>query len=43
MSVEQGLELFDLACARGEAVLVPARLDVAGLRRQARLGVLPAV
>ncbi|WP_459758624.1 acyl carrier protein, partial [Mycobacterium riyadhense] len=43
MSTEQGLELFDLACARGEPVLVPARLDVAALRRQARLGLLPAV
>nr|WP_276075474.1 beta-ketoacyl reductase [Mycobacterium szulgai] len=43
MSTEQGLELFDLACGRGEAVLVPARLDLAALRRQARLGVLPAV
>ncbi|MCV7194878.1 KR domain-containing protein, partial [Mycobacterium angelicum] len=43
MSTEQGLELFDLACGRGEAVLVPARLDVAALRRQARLGLLPAL
>ncbi|ORA05558.1 hypothetical protein BST12_29380, partial [Mycobacterium angelicum] len=37
------MELFDLACGRGEAVLVPARLDVAALRRQARLGLLPSV
>ncbi|WP_264061105.1 acyl carrier protein [Mycobacterium angelicum] len=43
MSTEQGLELFDLACGRGEAVLVPARLDVAALRKQARLGLLAPV
>jgi NADPH:quinone reductase-like Zn-dependent oxidoreductase/short-subunit dehydrogenase/acyl carrier protein len=35
LSAEQGLALLDLALARDEAVLVPARLDVAGLRAQA--------
>jgi polyene macrolide polyketide synthase len=40
---EQGLELFDLALDTGHAAVVPARLDLAALREQARIGVLPAL
>jgi acyl transferase domain-containing protein/D-arabinose 1-dehydrogenase-like Zn-dependent alcohol dehydrogenase/acyl carrier protein len=40
-STERGLELFDAACAREEAQLVPAQLDLAALRVQARSGALP--
>src|SRR6185295_10034650 len=43
LSTAAGLGLFDLAGAHSESVLVAAGLDVAGLRGQARLGVLPAV
>ncbi|MEU6238559.1 SDR family NAD(P)-dependent oxidoreductase, partial [Kitasatospora sp. NPDC047058] len=35
LSADEGLALMDLALARDEAVLVPARLDLAGLRSQA--------
>ncbi|MER7674792.1 type I polyketide synthase [Kitasatospora sp. NPDC096128] len=35
LSAEEGLALLDLALARDEAVLVPAKLDLAGLRAQA--------
>ncbi len=41
MSTEEGLQLFDAACTRPEPVLVPARLDIAALRAQARIGMLP--
>ncbi|MGW2213208.1 SDR family NAD(P)-dependent oxidoreductase, partial [Streptomyces sp. NPDC001781] len=34
LSAEEGLALLDAAVARDEAVLVPARLDLAGLRAQ---------
>ncbi|MFK0255996.1 SDR family NAD(P)-dependent oxidoreductase [Streptomyces sp. NPDC090445] len=34
MSAEEGLALFDAAVASGRAVVVPAALDVAGLRRR---------
>ena len=43
LSTRTGLELFDLAGTHPEPVLVPAGLDVAALRAQARVGVLPAV
>ena len=39
---ELGLELFDAAPAIEEALLVPVRLHAAGLRAQARSGMLPA-
>ncbi|MEV0374916.1 SDR family NAD(P)-dependent oxidoreductase, partial [Streptomyces sp. NPDC050636] len=35
LSAAEGLALLDMALARDEAVLVPARLDLAGLRAQA--------
>ncbi|MFD7432739.1 SDR family NAD(P)-dependent oxidoreductase, partial [Streptomyces sp. NPDC059818] len=35
LSAAEGLALLDMALARDEAVLVPARLDLAGLRTQA--------
>src|SRR6202034_3532953 len=38
LSAQQGLALLDLALSRDEALLVPARLDVAGLRAQAARG-----
>jgi candicidin polyketide synthase FscB len=38
LSAGEGLALLDLALGRDEAVLVPARLDVAGLRAQAARG-----
>jgi acyl carrier protein len=44
LSARQGLALLDLAASRDEAVLVAARLDVAGLRAQAAGGTdLPAL
>ena len=43
LSTRTGLDLFDLAGTHPEPVLVPAGLDVAALRAQARVGVLPAV
>ncbi len=43
LAVEQGLELFDVARASGEALLVPVRLDAGALRPLARAGTLPAV
>ncbi|WP_410600944.1 type I polyketide synthase [Amycolatopsis sp. lyj-90] len=36
LSAQDGLELFDRALARDESVLVPARLDVAGMRAKVR-------
>ncbi|MFD8120500.1 SDR family NAD(P)-dependent oxidoreductase [Streptomyces albidoflavus] len=38
---EQGLALFDRAAARTEALLLPIRLDFAGLRARAASGALP--
>jgi len=38
LSAEQGLALLDAALARDEALLVPARLDVAAIRAQAARG-----
>jgi acyl carrier protein len=44
LSAADGLALLDLAVTRDEALLVPARLDVAGLRAQvARGAVLPVL
>jgi malonyl CoA-acyl carrier protein transacylase len=43
LSSEQGLELFDAARGRDEPLLIPARLDGAALRAQARAGMLPAL
>ncbi|MEU0061132.1 SDR family NAD(P)-dependent oxidoreductase, partial [Streptomyces sp. NPDC006334] len=40
MSADEGLALFDAATALDEAVVVPARLDLAGLRAQAAAGVM---
>ncbi len=42
LSVEEGLELFDAACAAEQALVVAARLDVATLRARAKLESLPA-
>ena len=38
LSAAEGLALLDMAVARDEAVLIPARLDLAGLRALARQG-----
>ena len=38
LGAEEGLALLDLALGRDEALLMPARLDVAGLRAQASRG-----
>jgi acyl carrier protein len=38
LTAEEGLALLDAATARDEALLVPARLDTAGLRAQAARG-----
>ncbi len=43
LSVEQGLELFDRALAINDALTLAAPLDLATLRAQARMGVLPPV
>ncbi|MFE0678658.1 type I polyketide synthase [Streptomyces sp. NPDC058867] len=40
MSADEGLALFDAATALGDAVVVPARLDLAELRAQAAAGVM---
>ncbi|HWM09955.1 MAG TPA: type I polyketide synthase [Solirubrobacteraceae bacterium] len=40
LAPERGLELFDAACARGEALLAPVRLDPAALRAQAAASTL---
>jgi hypothetical protein len=40
MSSEEGLALFDESCERDNALLLPARLDFASLRAQARKGSL---
>jgi len=41
-SIGQGLEMFDAARAGGDSLLAPVGLDLAALREQAALGVLPA-
>jgi acyl transferase domain-containing protein len=41
LSAEQGLALFDAALAAGEALAVPAQLDLGLLRSRARKGTLP--
>ncbi|HTF53703.1 MAG TPA: SDR family NAD(P)-dependent oxidoreductase, partial [Pseudonocardia sp.] len=38
LSAEQGCALLDLAATRDDALLIPARLDVAGIRAQAAQG-----
>ncbi len=43
MSNELGLDLFDQAQRRDEALLVPVRLDQPALRAQAKAGLLPAL
>ncbi len=43
LSVEEGLELFDVASAAHEAVLLPLRLDLAALRARAVDGTLPTL
>ncbi|MEY9969375.1 acyl transferase domain-containing protein/acyl carrier protein, partial [Streptacidiphilus sp. MAP12-16] len=43
LTPELGLALFDAATAQDTAVLVPIRLDLAGLRAQARAGLLPGL
>jgi mycoketide-CoA synthase len=43
LSAEQGLALLDAALGRDEALLVPARLEMAGLRAAAQAGMLPAL
>jgi polyketide synthase 12 len=40
---EQGLALFDAASIAAEPVVLPARLDLDGLRAQAEAGTLPAL
>jgi mycoketide-CoA synthase len=41
LSGEEGLELFDAAYVLGEPLVIPARLDTAGLRAQMRMGEPP--
>ena len=41
LSTEEGLELFDAACAGSEALVVAARLDRGALRGQAAAGTIP--
>ena len=41
LSTAQGVALFDAARAAGDALLVPARLDLAALRQQAGSGMVP--
>ncbi|WP_448323714.1 type I polyketide synthase, partial [Streptomyces sp. DSM 41493] len=43
LSVDQGLALFDTACATDEALVAPVRLDTSALRAQAGTVGLPAV
>ncbi len=42
LSTEEGLALFDAACAMDSSLVVAARLDLAALRARARTGALPA-
>ncbi|HTD57907.1 MAG TPA: beta-ketoacyl reductase, partial [Solirubrobacteraceae bacterium] len=41
LSSEEGLELFDAAYVLDEPLVIPVRLDAAGLRAQMRLGIAP--
>ncbi|MET8752414.1 SDR family NAD(P)-dependent oxidoreductase, partial [Streptomyces sp. NPDC004667] len=41
LTAADGVALFDSACASGQALLVPVRLDLAALRAAARGGMLP--
>jgi acyl transferase domain-containing protein/NADP-dependent 3-hydroxy acid dehydrogenase YdfG/acyl carrier protein len=41
LSAEQGMGLFDAACATGEALVIAAHLDVRALQAQARIGLPP--
>ncbi|HEX8074797.1 MAG TPA: type I polyketide synthase, partial [Thermoleophilaceae bacterium] len=43
LSPDEGVDLFDATRALDDPLLVPARLDMAGLRAQARAGSLPAI
>ncbi|MFZ1925212.1 MAG: type I polyketide synthase, partial [Solirubrobacteraceae bacterium] len=43
LSSEEGLRVFDTALGARRSLLVPVRLDMAALRAQARMGVLPAL
>jgi acyl transferase domain-containing protein/thioesterase domain-containing protein/acyl carrier protein len=43
LSDRQGLELFGLGRAAGRPLLLAVRLDMGGLRTQAKAGILPAV
>ncbi len=43
ISPEEGLELFDAACATGETFALAARLDIATLGSEARAGSMPAL
>ena len=43
LSSEQGLELFDIARAMDDPLLIPVRLTSAALRAQAKAGILPAL
>lgn len=43
LSVAEGVELFDAAVGREEAVALPMRLDAVALRTQMKDGLLPAV
>ncbi|AMB20393.1 type I polyketide synthase [Streptomyces sp. Mg1] len=41
LTATEGVALFDSACASGQALLVPVRLDLAALRAATRGGMLP--
>ncbi len=43
LTADQGVALLDAALEGGEPLLVPFRLDLAGMRRQARVNEVPAV
>jgi len=43
LSQEEGLELFDVARAADEALMIPMRLDLGALRAQIRTGMAPAL
>jgi acyl transferase domain-containing protein/acyl carrier protein len=43
LSPEEGLALFDAACASEAALVIPARLQMAALRAHTRTGMLPAL
>ncbi|AXB42462.1 polyketide synthase [Amycolatopsis albispora] len=43
LPADEGLALFDAACAHPEAALVPVRLNASALRAQAKAGTLPAI